>query len=560
LDNINERGYQPAFLQMLVGEGHRVVHSTRHMAIEFGKDVVSVDSNGVPCAFQLKGDPGSRLTLAKFREMRPQLTELVEQPIRYPGINPDDPHHSYLVTNGEIEEEVQRAVDDMNVGYNQRGLGRLLLIGRGTLLKWAIDHASTFWSAGFSIHEKLIRFYNSDGVGAPMYDALSEGLDEILCLSDQTASLSGAEFGRRLVSASIFATLTTRNYALASNHVAIAGVQAVLFAHLAASETRHGRSNTEEGRAAKSIAREAFFGACTDLADEVVGKLEAHDAARPDLVERDHNVIFLSDGAFASHFTWRARELRTLSLLSITRLQGRQGQNSWPLSESIATRIDAFLEERSHPIDLWGEAAVPQALAYFWRCRTRVTNRSLQQVISFIISRNRPEDGYFPDPYHLADAALRDRLADGLGIERGKVKEDTQGNASYLTLGLFHCFVRANLKSAAKQLWPGLTRMSHLAMVPTEPWAFGLWRTDFGENVNLLLKPTGQWRNIQKDAADIETPHVPRGLSDDPIMLFAYITFAPHRALPEVLRFLHYEVCGTWFLPDPRPRSVNVNA
>ena len=57
LDSIGELGYQSAFVQMLVGQGHTILHSTRHMPIEFGKDVITIDPDGIPCAYQLKGNP-----------------------------------------------------------------------------------------------------------------------------------------------------------------------------------------------------------------------------------------------------------------------------------------------------------------------------------------------------------------------------------------------------------------------------------------------------------------------------------------------------------------------
>ena len=47
LDSVNERTYQPAFVQMLVNDGHCVLHSTRHAPIEFGKDVLTI-APGLP--------------------------------------------------------------------------------------------------------------------------------------------------------------------------------------------------------------------------------------------------------------------------------------------------------------------------------------------------------------------------------------------------------------------------------------------------------------------------------------------------------------------------------
>ena len=99
LDSVNERSYQAAFCQLLAAQGFKILHSTRHMPIEFGKDVIAVGPDGVTCAYQLKGNPGSRLTLNQFREIAPQLNELVTQRIIFPGLR-RGPHRSYLVTNG----------------------------------------------------------------------------------------------------------------------------------------------------------------------------------------------------------------------------------------------------------------------------------------------------------------------------------------------------------------------------------------------------------------------------------------------------------------------------
>ena len=149
LDSAGERSYQPAFCQMLAAEGHLVLHSTRHSQIEFGKDIISVAPDRVACAFQLKGNPKARLTLTQFNTIRSQIQALVTQPIVYPGLNARKRHHrSYLVTNGEIDEEVQRAVDDLNRGFQHLyGANALQLWSRGRMFDMAMRLGSSLWPA-----------------------------------------------------------------------------------------------------------------------------------------------------------------------------------------------------------------------------------------------------------------------------------------------------------------------------------------------------------------------------------------------------------------------------
>ena len=73
-----------------------------------------------------------------------------------------------LVTNGEVEEEVQRAIDDINCDLERRGFHknqRLRIVSRGQMLMWAIKYAGDFWPNDFSVHENLIRMYNMNGKG-----------------------------------------------------------------------------------------------------------------------------------------------------------------------------------------------------------------------------------------------------------------------------------------------------------------------------------------------------------------------------------------------------------
>jgi hypothetical protein len=86
------------------------------------------------------------MALTDFREVRPQLTELVENPIAHPGV-PRKRHRCYLVTNGQTDEVVQRALMDMNRDLENRGFGshRIELWERGRLLEMATRLGASLW-------------------------------------------------------------------------------------------------------------------------------------------------------------------------------------------------------------------------------------------------------------------------------------------------------------------------------------------------------------------------------------------------------------------------------
>ncbi|TCV45239.1 hypothetical protein [Agrobacterium tumefaciens] len=562
LDSINERGYQAAFLQMLAGEGHAVVHSTRHMSIEFGKDVVSIDPDGVPCAFQLKGNPGGRLTLSQFREIKGQVDELVEQPIRYPGI-PEIPHKCFLVTNGEVEEEVQRAIDDLNLGYERRRFhpnSRLRLISRGMLLDMAVKHSTTFWPESFSVHEKLIRYYSDEGTGSLNLELLSQGLDDILKISGDGPTLGRLEFGRREISAALFVSFATKNFANKQNHTSVASAFVTLFISLKCAHARHLTEGDRTFSPTQSAVRDAFFSAIIDLAEELgekVGVLKG--ASAEDNEEVDLNRLYLTTGALSDQFLWRVRALSTVAMLSILLIEIKDPIQQIELSESGREAALALTRHDTTTHQIWGEGAIPQMLCliYSWHrydpsLRGNLAEYGLLQFLTGTVLKSGGK-GFLASPYHRDEQVIRDLLPPALGIRQERIRLEVLPKSSYFAEALFQCFVRSNLKSFAKGLWPDLTRISHHSFVHRYPWEYCLWRIDEGDNLTRQLPHRQQWADLQIEASRIDTPGIPHALRSDPVMLLAFITFFPHRASPEVLRYLHFAICGTWFLPSDRP-------
>ena len=265
LDNANERGYQPVFTQIILAQGHRVMHSTRHSAIEFGKDIITIDRDGTPCAFQLKGNPGSRLTLAQHREIAGQLNELVNQPIVYPGVPTRIWHKSYLVTNGEVEEEVQRAIDDFNRGQERAGYPdrKLEMISRGSLLKWIIDLGDALWPSQVESGQPLIELLAARGDGEFRFLPLHHLFQSILLLDDKSPdkAIPASDLRRRCISAALITELALHSYRHKQNHLAVAYAWTMCCLYLVAACERQGKSFGRNAKDIFSVAKTAAFDA-----------------------------------------------------------------------------------------------------------------------------------------------------------------------------------------------------------------------------------------------------------------------------------------------------------
>jgi len=238
LDSASERSYQPVFVQMLSAQGYRVVHSTRHTALEFGKDVLAIAPDGKGCAYQLKGNPGARLTLNQFRnEVQPQLIQLMSQPVVFPGY-PSGPHISYLVSNGYFDEEVQRAIDDLN---RSNYLSKVNLISRGDLLRWCKKFGSSLWPSELKDTRLLLEIFLSNTRNILPTEMLSRLIGKVLSIHEPDAKLSGqAEYYRVVTSAALLTGIATSGFTEADNHLAVVSAWTLLVLNVIAAGEKHG--------------------------------------------------------------------------------------------------------------------------------------------------------------------------------------------------------------------------------------------------------------------------------------------------------------------------------
>ena len=141
LINTNERGYEIPFCQYLISKGHKVLWLSIHGPMEQGKDIITIDENGIPCAYQLKSGYINETVWGKIKR---EVEDLIEIPIKYPNLDKNIQHRSILVTNNGISPSVKNAIDDRNLWYKQRGRRGLELILSRELLGNFLEVNGTF--------------------------------------------------------------------------------------------------------------------------------------------------------------------------------------------------------------------------------------------------------------------------------------------------------------------------------------------------------------------------------------------------------------------------------
>lgn len=537
LDSASERSYQYPFCQMLCAEGHTIVHSTRHSQIEFGKDIITIDRRGEICAYQLKGNPGSRLTGRQFAQIQPQLHQLAATAIRVPGL-PRKAHSSFLVTNGQIDEEAAHGLDALNETLlKTRTISQpIRVIARGQLIEMGVSLGSALWPSELDDVTALMEIIVTPGTYQYPLSKFHKLLCQLLLLMPNTTEkIPVPEIQRRVTSAAILTAVSLQPFEEKDNHFAAITAWTIYAAYsLSAYERRQIRC-TKRRLSAIEVALAAVYDKLRLLRDEVVG--------------RD---FFLEGFVLIDSIFYKPRATLLAALLSVFWLW--QQQNRASIEELDIT--EEALRRLGSEIVLWGEGAVPQFLAYFWYLRNSHADLEPEYFLigllnTVVHAANRKAGDNLPAPYFSIEDVVRHHLPPPLYEGDDPLGEERNPRASYFAESLLHLAVRCNWKQHCKGIWPEYSKIASLYFVPKRRWQFALWRAFEGENRTVLPPLTKDWGSLHEDALERGGKNIPPSLRNYPILLLLLIIMFPHRATPEVVRYLDAAITGSWMIPEP---------
>jgi len=519
LDKANERTFEAPFCHMLAAEGHTVVHLTRHCAMELGKDVLSIAPDGVPCAYQLKGAPGSKIGLKRWREeIQPQVLDLVTGVIVHPSVPlTGEAHRSYLVTNGELEEEVIRAIEDMNAGFAARGMTdrRLLTIVRGELLKKARDLETNLWPTDPPDVKELLELHLEEGDG-PLPKAKLARLIEWVMPQAAEVRAPDKELDRLIASAAVLCALAVASFSRRGNSWAQIEAWTLYAGYVLGLAERHGL--------AERIWRRQFAIAERQIYDLLL-RLSAEVREAPHLVEGSP----LTDG-----LVYGFRMMLLLGLMSVLAL--------WPPLPEGDERDHGFLREfcerhRSRTM-CWSEGSIPCLVAQFWHLRlhdaTMRPDLLLRELVAQVSRAHaRRGGGALASAYY----DLTDVLPYTLGIADAPIRESFAGR-SYSLEGLVHLFARRMWRQEMRFLWPDISRVRFVRFYPQQRADFFRWHCAQGVTRDLQPHHTQSWGELLRAAEESEGACIPETAREFPAFVLLYLLVCPHRMNAEVLRWL----------------------
>jgi len=504
LTSTNERNYQAPFCQVLLRKGHRIIYVSSHRPMEQGKDIITVDKNGECFAYQLKtGD----IDLKKWREILGEVKELMELPIVHPSVDKSKIHKSFLVTNGEIKDEVRIQIDQINEDNKRkdRKYSYLDVINGKTILKEFIDAQGEFIPKELEDFDLFLKLFLADGTDFLPKEKYFEFLNKTIFgdVHRQKANTVNA-----ISSSTILAAYSLNPYQLKNNYYALFEA----WTSLAGSIVRYAQKS--------GLEKKDWLGSYNLVFGEIIRSLsllKEEMLQREDFLEGD----WRGDGALL----YRARAIIVLGSGAALEIHLHHADKSYAKDERVLKKI----KESIPLLWLWGESAFPylfDIIKYLELSGEQTIAQSLLNGIFIgMLNENAPrkEEG-LPNLYY----GINDIFEPLFGISPQMIELKQFSGSSYILEILIMMLARRGARKILEDNWRKVTRINlHEFRLDEEKDIF-TWHAKEGTNHSEFPKQTQSWAELQKEASNFEG--TPTLLIEHLNLLHFFILVCPHRA------------------------------
>jgi len=481
LDSQSERRYQPALIQLMISEGWRVVHNTRHSPLEFGKDIIARDPSGKLHAIQLKGNPGSRLSKSQAQDMLPQIIELLD--VAVPPIYQEssaEKHVAVIATNGEIDEEARVLFEQAALRTNNPlcPASELQLWSRGDLLARFRSKLMQVWPTSLEGMRRVLELFTANGSALVDPVRLSIILDA--SIGRPASDMKSPEKTSRLSAALLLAEIIKNPWYASKNHYVLFQLSVLISTYC----LRYG--DTERRREMIRAYDDVLLGHARDLLSEA------------------------EEVNFDPQYTWAAGspmdeiDVMRERLRLISDAAGALVLSGLPRTTYSHEYAKRLLENSYGPNSIWGQGAVPAAIVRYWAFRkvdaTARPDGALMAILRAILAvSGRGGDGT-PPPYYTFEECLFLHSGGLLGKESGVMDDSAKGRA-WFALALMYMLAKRNWKQTCQNLWAPFSRLLH---EDTEIPARDFFDAKLSESAKAktIQLYAETWRKLVTDAVD----------------------------------------------------------
>lgn len=501
LTSSNELNYQLPYCEVLISRGFDVLHVSTHGRGEHGKDIVARDKRGRLCTFQLKGGD---IGLHDWRTIRGEVEELVQLPVRIPGVSEDEQHIPYLVTNGEIRGDALESITRFRERWANAGYPKLRVFSRRTLLRQFLDAQGHFMPSGLGEFRQFVELFVADFTDRLPREKFAKFLENTL---DKMPTTSELKLTRSFAGISVIAGYVVEQYERANNHVSAAEAWTIT-----ASVIMHTAEKMRLGAKVYQPVLRMLSLALDRNLDKLVDELSSRD----DFVEGRNGI--------ADPYMYGARASLVFGWLSATAHWKRIKGDPAPAPE-LMTKL---LRREGSAIRFLGEVDWPAVLLLAIYVE-QVYNSSeaellIEKWVRLLLALNRKNGAGVPSPYWHHDQVIS--LANGL-LAPNEL-ENFFGNTFSLAAAL-DMLVRRMRRQLVSTLWANASQLTWCDFAPHHTPDYFLWRVLDG-TLTTDHPPIGaSWSEWRARTATVNGEMLPKLLQQHPEWIAPFLMTYPHR-------------------------------
>lgn len=529
LDSQTERRYQSAFIQMLVAKRWIVLHNTRHSPIELGKDVIARDPSGVLHAFQLKGNPGTRLRKSEAQSILPQIVELISAQV--PSLylkSSSEKFVAVLVTNGEVDEEANVLLRQTTVSIEQGTLpaSAFEIWSRGRLLADMSAMVSSIWPTSVEGIRKILNLNASNGFEIAPYLEVAEALRQASNANGNPKNESARNAA--ITSILLLLEIIKAPWRQTGNHYSLFLISVIGFVHCMP------LARTKKSRGYLSAYQAIAINHAIDLIHD------AHDQHYDPEYAWEQSDLF-SEIDFMS-------ERRRLIADCCAAIVLSGAETASDMSQYVTRMISVSVEK---PV-LWGFGGVP-ALIVRWWAHTRlvvglqselVLARSLIALLRISDRRNAGMRG-IPAPYYSFEECWP-WWRNERNSESDQIFSDSFRSRVWFGRPMLFMLAKRNLKQVCKLIWPDFSRQTHEEADLPDHIFFSPALTREGKMTTLTLY-SEDWKCLVTKGVEAGDAVFLEEYTEFAWVIAAYISIVPYRAWTSVLMWLDANLNQTWY-------------
>lgn len=514
LTSTNERGYMPAYCQLLVTQGYELLYISPHGPDEAGKDIIAKNPKGKLECFQLKnGD----VNLNEFRKIEGELSELLKHPIIHPSVPKTARYHSYLVVNGRVGDPVRSRIKERNdTNWNESRTTKLDYYQRDQLVQKFVQHYGSFFPQEAKSFRDFLGFYISQGDDFLNKERFCTFLDSHFVIEAKKPS-------KTQIAHLISSSLILVNYAISpwinsKNYVAQIEAWTCLLAYIYLQVEKH-KLPEKYWKQSEVIANTFIEANFKDLLAEV--------EKRQHLLQGD----WPTDG-----IVYPARTTIVLGYLCAFALYHRLQSN--PLGDEIEAQILEINKKYDIKLKFWGESFSPHLFTYFWF--NLIHGRQLESVGRFssmlnglVDPKKAPQPYGFPNPYFNYEDSVR--MVNQLMEE--DPKEHFVGQ-SYTMWSIVETLARRGFRDILAGLWPKISRTQYGELEPTNVNDLYLWKIKKGKLIEKFPNQSQSWKELVEVATTPNYSKLPAILAQKPDFALLFMLVFPQRLTPQLVKLI----------------------